>query len=132
MTPLRFLELLLLLSIAGFGAHAQTNSGDDQHRGAVLYHDCQASIRIMDAPNADAVGSQDFVDSNFCIGYFTAFWEFNGLEGTSICRNEARLGTTIRVYLAYMEKNPKLMDDAMIVGVIGALKETYPCPASHK
>jgi hypothetical protein len=28
-----------------------------------------------------------------------------------------------------MEKNPQFMDYMMIIGVVRALKETYPCPA---
>ena len=129
MTPLRFLGLLLVLSIGCVGAHTQTNSGDDNRRGSDLYHSCQASIRIMNAPNANAVANDDYAASEFCRGYFIAFAEYNDVMHTAICPDEASLGTTVRVYLAYMEKNPKLMDKVMIAGVIGALRESYPCPA---
>jgi hypothetical protein len=37
------------------------------------------------------------------------------------------MGTTIRVYVAYMEKNPKLIDEWMITGVLRSLMDNYPC-----
>jgi hypothetical protein len=76
-----------------------------------------------------AAKPEDYHDSEFCRGYITAFGEFNDMEGTTICLGGSTIGTTARVYVAYMEKNPVYMDDMMIIGVIHALKETYPCPA---
>jgi Rap1a immunity proteins len=124
---LRFLTLLLLLG-AAFGSeiHAQANSIES--RGSELYHACQADIRFMDAPNANAVSNSDYVASEFCRGYFMAFNDFYNVEATTMCLDGASMGTTIRVYVAYMEKNPKLMDAWMITGVGQALRENYPCP----
>jgi len=124
---IRFLGLLLFLSIGCVGAHAQNNPSDHS-RGADLYHSCQAAIRILDS-NAKP---EDYHDSEFCRGYMTAFGEFNDMEHTSICLGGTTIGTSARVYVAYMEKNPKYMDDTMIDGVVFAFKETYPCPAPKK
>jgi hypothetical protein len=118
---LRVLGLLLVLSI---GAHAQKDPSDHT-RGSDLYHSCQAAIRVMDSN----IRPDDLHDSEFCRGYITAFGEFNDMAGTAICLAGSTIGTTVRVYVAFMEKNPKFMDDMMIIGVVHALKETYPCPA---
>lgn len=123
---LRVLGLLLVLSISCIGAHAQKDPSDHS-RGSDLYNSCQAAIRFMDSNSKP----EDFRASEFCRGYLSAFGEFNDIEGTSssICLGGSTLGTTARVYVVYMEKNPKFMDDMMIIGVIRALRETYPCPA---
>jgi hypothetical protein len=126
---LRFLALLPLLSVA-FSSQARAQNDSTQSRGADLFHDCQADIRLLDAPDAKSVSDSDFENSQFCAGYFTAFGDFIAMGHTSICVGEARLDTTIRVYVAYMDKHPKLMDDPMILGVVLALKESYPCPES--
>ncbi len=67
-------------------------------------------------------------ESDFCLGYFTAFVDMNELQGhSSICLDNASEGTMIRVYVAYMDWNPKLMDVLMILGVVSALHDGYPC-----
>lgn len=81
----------------------------------------------MDSPTAT---ERDASDGAFCSGYFHGFGDYNDMNsGSSICLGGASVGTSIRVYVAYMEKNPKLLDDAMIIGIVHALKDTYPCPA---
>lgn len=79
----------------------------------------------MDSPTASET---DFRDGEFCLGYFRGFGDYNAMAGSSICLDRAHTGTVIRVYVAYMEKNPKFLDDMMIIGVIYALKDAYPCP----
>ena len=46
--------------------------------------------------------------------------------------NEASYGTIIRLYVLYMEKNPKKLDDLPIVGMLYALADAYPCPVKPK
>jgi hypothetical protein len=81
----------------------------------------------MDSPGDPNSGIDDLEDSSFCQGYFAAFTDMNSVLHSSICLGDASLGTEIRVYAAYMGKNPKLMDELMIVGVMRALKDAYPC-----
>lgn len=121
---LRTFGLALLLSVV---CHAQTNTAEAPRLGSFLYHDCQAAVRIMDAPSDTSGGVDDLQNAEFCEGYFNAFGDINELIPSSICIDDATLGTVIRVYVTYMEKNPKLMDDLMIVGVMRALKDAYPC-----
>ena len=124
---LRTLGLALLIAVV---CHAQTNSAEDIHRGSYLFHSCQAAIRIMDLPT-NAGTEEDLEDSRFCQGYLSGFVDLAQLiPSSSICVGEdATAGTLFRVYVAYMEKNPKLMDASMIHGVILALRDAYPCPA---
>jgi hypothetical protein len=105
---------------------ANQQDTDQVELGSQLFRSCQASIRDMDSttPHED-----DLRDGGFCLGYFRGFGDYNAMAGSSICLDRAHTGTAIRVYVAYMEKNPKYLDDAMIIGVIYALKEAYPCPA---
>ena len=83
---LRILCLFVVLSISGFGAHAKTDSTPTS-KGMDLYHSCRAAIRVMDS----LAKPDDYHDSEFCRGYFTAFGELNDMEGTSICLGGSRL-----------------------------------------
>jgi Rap1a immunity proteins len=80
----------------------------------------------MDSPTPN---ESDMRDGGYCLGYFRGFGDLNAMVGSSVCLDRASTGTVIRVYVAYMEKNPKYLDDAMVIGVIYALKDGYPCPA---
>lgn len=122
--PRYCIGFFLLLFFLGIRIHAQKDPSDHT-RGETLYHSCQAAIRVMDS----TAKPEDYRDSEFCRGYMTAFGEFNDMAGTSICLGGSTIGTTARVYVLYMEKNPSLMDSMMIIGVVHAFKETYPCPA---
>jgi hypothetical protein len=121
---LRALGLALLLPVV---CYAQSTPGGEDVLGSHLYHACQASIRIMDSPEDPGGGVGDLEDSSFCQGYFSAFTDMNSVLHSSVCLEGASLGTEIRVYIAYMGKNPKLMDELMIVGVMRALKDAYSC-----
>jgi len=79
----------------------------------------------MDSPTAN---ERDLRDGGFCLGYFRGFGDYNAMASSSICLDRAHTGTAIRVYVAYMEKTPKFLDETMIIGVIYALKDAYPCP----
>jgi hypothetical protein len=37
-------------------------------------------------------------------------------------------GTLSRIYVAYMQKNPKLLDEYKGTGLFLALRDAYPCP----
>jgi hypothetical protein len=51
----------------------------------------------------------------------------DGLRG--FCAQSATVGTIAKVYIAYMDKNPKMFDEREGTGFISALQEAYPCPA---
>ncbi len=121
---LRLAGLLVLLSVMlsdmSSPCAAQTKSEDTSYD---LYHACQDAIRFVDAPNSDKPGRTDY-----CFGYFEGYTNVLSAHTSSLCIGRARIGTLIRVYLAYMDKNPKLLDDPKLIGVTYALKESYSCP----
>ncbi len=45
----------------------------------------------------------------------------------TICAEGATVGTLSRVYVAYVEKNPKLMDEPKAAGLYEAFAIEYPC-----
>ena len=44
------------------------------------------------------------------------------------CVKEASVATMTRIYVAYMQKNPKLLDHHKSEGLVLALADAYPCP----
>jgi hypothetical protein len=51
------------------------------------------------------------------------------LTQAKICVTGATKSTVVRVYLAYMDKHPKLFDVPKQIGLGLALRESYPCRA---
>jgi hypothetical protein len=49
------------------------------------------------------------------------------MAGKGVCLAGATTGTIARVYVAYMQKNPKMFDVEKSVGLTNALIENYPC-----
>jgi hypothetical protein len=126
--------LILAASCRHFLPEAQASTVNQQNvdqaeLGTHLFHSCQASIRDMNLPTAS---ESDLRDGGFCLGYFRGFGDYNAMAGSSICLDQVHTDTVIRVYVAYMEKNPKFLDDMMIIGVIYALKDAYQCTVPKK
>lgn len=96
--------------------------------GSELYKACQAFERTVEPKRK--VSSDDIADSQYCLGYIDAFGDSFPREASGICTDEhVTIGTLIRVYLAYMDKNPKLLDANRESGLALALADAYPCPA---
>jgi hypothetical protein len=87
-------------------------------RGSALYGNCKASIRSSETsiPNRD-----DDINGMNCLEYITGF-----TDAFTISENTSR-GTLVRIYVAYMDKYPKLLDEDRGIGVWGALASAYPC-----
>jgi Rap1a immunity proteins len=93
-------------------------------RGSALYQSCQALVKTMDSPEA----TQDYRAAASCSSYIDGFTD--GLDfrsRNSVCVTGATLGTMSRIYVAYMQKNPKLLDLYKSVGLYMALLDSYPC-----
>ena len=93
--------------------------------GSELVYQCAAYVRDTSSPN----GSQ-------CFGYIDGF--LDGVSSQSSPRNQVDMtkaycftdtsvDTLIRVYLAFMEKNPKYLDEAKGKSLRSALHDAYPC-----
>jgi Rap1a immunity proteins len=97
-----------------------------QDRGSNLYDQCRATIRVQ---NGTGDGGLDDLHSNSCVAYIDGFTDGLLVAGdTLICVEGATLATIARVYIAYMEAHPKLMDSGKADGLLHALLENYRCP----
>ena len=99
-------------------------------KGAALYKSCQAEVRLMELPDISQATQPDLIDGSFCVGFVNGFT--GNLHGTRIgvCTNGSSMGEVVKAYVAFMEKNPRLMDEDRRIGLGMALESTYPCPAS--
>ena len=99
--------------------------------GARLYRACQASIRM-----ADAGAQASLVDAargNLCVGYLSGYQDaLDAAKARGLCVPNVTTEAIIRVYVAYMDKHPKLLESDMATGVHGALFEAYPCAATTR
>jgi len=93
--------------------------------GSELVYQCKAYERDTSSPN----GSQ-------CFGYIDGFLDGvssqasprNQVDMTkAYCFTDTSVDTLIRVYLAFMEKNPKYLDEAKGKSLRSALHDAYPC-----
>lgn len=96
----------------------------DNGRGSTLYRDCKAAIAIIDATAKES--SDASFSAGRCIGFFNGFTSVKSTDAR-ICTSDASTGTMIRVYIFFMDRNPKLMDSPEGAGALLALREAYPC-----
>lgn len=129
MKPLFAIIIFCFALFSGRAAGAQQlENHTEKDTGSSLFHACQSSVRAMDGVHADPSDSSFDL---YCAGYFEGFSDVVTLNESSLCIKNARIGTLIRVYIAYMEKNPRYLDSPKIIGVIFALKESYACPSKN-
>ena len=82
----------------------------DSQRGSNLFHDCQAAVRAKDQSR---VSDDDLASARTCAAYIDGFTDgIAVLDRKVVCVDEgAAMETLIRVYVSYMVKNPKMMDN---------------------
>jgi len=95
---------------------------NDPGSGSGLYAACKAWVAFIDKTAQERNPSEEM----FCIGYVSGFSD--SATGEHFCASDATMGTIVRVYLAYMDKNPKMFDLPRGIGLELALRESYPCP----
>jgi hypothetical protein len=98
---------------------------DPSLRGSELVSTCQAAIRMQDDPNGPA---EDVERGLMCMNYIQGF-VYAGTLGKEFCAQDASNYTIARVYVAYMRRNPKLLDDPKGKGFLAAMVDAYPCSA---
>jgi len=92
--------------------------------GSALFAHCQEAIRIFDNPSAEG----DLQSATECTAYIGAFADALLItQNTRSCPGIASVATMTRIYIAYMQKNPKLLDHAKAFGVMLALTDAFPC-----
>lgn len=113
---------LLVFAMASAGPSPES-------RGLILFQQCKTNVRMLDN-NAAGATFTDYQNAASCMAYFDGFTDAypDGL----FCLGTATLGTVSRVYVAYMEKHPKLMDEHRSEGVRQALSDSYPCSVGRK
>jgi hypothetical protein len=100
------------------------NSPNPKRLGSALYAHCQEAVRILD--NTRAGG--DLQSATECTAYIDGFTDaLLSLENPLICTGTASVSTMTRIYVAYMQKNPKLLDQSKSLGLTLSLIEAYPC-----
>jgi hypothetical protein len=109
---------LLLLAFAG-------QVPANRYSSSYIFHACQAEIRFVDNPNA--ASNDDVRLSATCADWLMGFTEAGALA-KFFCPGIVVPATLARVYVAYMEKNPTLLDSPRGTGALLAMVEAYPCP----
>ncbi len=121
----------MLTALLAFSIIQSSAPLDENQRGSYLFRACQGTIRFQDAGVTGT--NNDAAKSQFCVAYIGGF--LDGLEmanSHAICTRNATMGTIARVYVAYMEKNPKDLDVEMPVGMLNAIMGAYPCPVKKR
>ena len=118
---------LLLLASLPMLALGQSTHVDDYDKGSKLFQQCKTSVRLQDAPDT-MPRSNEMVESVSCVSYIAGFLDGIDIGGGRICMPESSMGTLARIYVVYMEKNPKMFEIQKSVGLANALMDAYPCP----
>ena len=129
-----YLGFMVVLSL--LLATAVTGKADDATReivkGAALYRSCQAEVRLMELPDVSHATQPDLIDGAFCVGFVNGFTGNLSGARVGVCTNGSNMGTVVKVYVTFMNENPKLMDEDRRVGLGMALQIAYPCPAAQE
>ena len=120
-------QLLVLASVV---AGQPPDTGATLSQGASLYHLCQAEVKLMSLPSLTAASETDVINGSYCMGYLNGFTGSLRRSDAAICTHDESMGTLVRVYVTFMEKNPQLMDQDRTLGLRMALRDAYPCPAN--
>jgi hypothetical protein len=119
-----------MLAISLFaGSQPAPLPANNTQMGSYLLPKCKALLRSIDHEQAQ-VG--DGLDGIYCLGFVSGFVAGLNNDEDKVCAVGAVPNTIARVYVAYMEKNPKLLDTTSNIGLYFALKESYPCPIPSK
>jgi hypothetical protein len=116
--------LIPLLALVLLRQTAIANSDPDD-TGAVLVQNCRATIRVLD--QRDSNNEVEIAKSLECIRYIEGFIDGVNILNRRVCVQGASKGTVARVYVAFMEKNPKYFDRPREVGLALALIDGYSC-----
>lgn len=122
--------LVPLLALAMFAQQGDAGLSP-QYRGSALYDQCRAFVRILDDTS---MASSDIRLAGLCAGYLEGFTDSQLLSSDALTcvPPDATTGTIARIYVLYMQKNPKELDRPRYVGLIVALVDSYPCPTKPK
>lgn len=104
----------------------QAADSTDADKGSYLVRACQAYVRMVDSIPSKNL-EIDAAYTGYCVGYMAGFVAGISDGPTKVCFNTASSATMARVYVAYMQKTPKLFDSDQRQGMKEALMDAYPC-----
>lgn len=116
---------MLALSLLLFAGQVAVQA--DLSRGSHLYGSCQAAVRWSDDP-ASAQAKLELASSTYCFGYLGGYIDGLNVLKEQVCLRGASLNTIARVYVHYVQRNPKLMEESRALGLLLSLKSNYGCP----
>jgi hypothetical protein len=127
MNSLRLVICAVVLALCNYGRSQSDLDRRLDTKGSWLYHVCSAHVRGQDASKPD---SDDLALALHCNEYIDGF--IDGMTSSPTPRPfcpspETNENTIIRVYVAFMKGNPKLMDAYRGIGFLLAMKKNYPC-----
>jgi hypothetical protein len=121
--------LLPVLVLATLSATTGDTASQDTSKGASLMRGCQAEMRLMQLASLEEAPQLDLINGAYCIGYLNGFLAALPIDGNSICTHNDSMGAMTRAYVAYMDRNPRLLEEDKRVGLRLALESAYPCPS---
>jgi hypothetical protein len=122
----------MLLPLLVLNMHAQTAPYvDPVNRGSELLRMCQ-SVATLEAANGRAATASDASAAAGCTAYISGFNEATAESDSPrkpFCvKDETTTRELVRIYVAYMQENPKWLDYDKSVGLTLALQGAFPCP----
>jgi hypothetical protein len=116
--------VLALLSFAK--CRSQEPALSEQEKGSTLFENCKADLRIADSESKNS--ALDETGAYRCIGYAQGFADAYAMVSPArFCAEGASIGTIIRIYVNFMQQNPKYLDSYRGIGFLEAMKASYPC-----
>ena len=98
----------------------------DMTKGAHLFGSCQAAVRMIRDPTASQAKAE-LPSSTYCFGYLAGYVDGLNRLHSEVCLKGASVDAFARVYVGYMQRNPKLTEENRSLGVLLAAKDAYPC-----
>ena len=86
----------------------------------------------MDLPSLSKASQPDLIHGSYCVGFLNGFTGNLDATNHTICTNGASMGSVVRAYVAFMDKNPSLLQEDRRIGLRLALQEAYACPAAQE
>lgn len=83
---------------------------------------------MQDSPNRSPA---DTTAALVCVNYIQGFIDAGTLS-SKFCTEDATVATITRIYVAYMQKNPKLLDYRETIGLFLSLTDAFPCLTKTK
>lgn len=118
----------VLATCAAFGQTA----GEDATLGSWLYGQCKNAV-IMQGLAVGETNRAEVMQAGRCLGYIDGQLDLYSVDHPGrFCMGDARYGTIAKVYVAYVDAHPKVLDEHRALGFVQMLAAEYSCPVQPK